>query len=327
MKIGIIGSGSWGLALSVVLSQKYNVYAWVRRKEILDYIIEHRKSPDYLKDIHLPENINFTNKPEDLKNTEIVLVVVPSKFFREVVKNFKNVISGKVIISCTKGIETESLKTPYEILRDEIKEGTFGVLSGPSHAEEVAKKLPCAVTVAFEDISISKEIQNILSTEYFRVYAWDDVKGVEIAGASKNVIAIAAGISDGLGLGDNAKASLITRAMFEISKLGEAVGGKRETFFGLSGIGDLVVTCTSKHSRNRYFGEMLSKGQKPDQILASMKMIPEGYFNALSIKKLSEELNIETPICLEVYNIIYQAKSPIESMKNLMQRSLKTEFY
>lgn len=327
MRIGIIGAGSWGLALSIVFSEKNDVVLWVRRKEVVDYIKQNLESPDYLKGIKLPQNVKYTNSAQDLKDTEIVFVVVPSRYFRTTIKEFKDQIKNKVIISCTKGIETDTLRFPTEIIKEEIDNAIIGVLSGPSHAEEVSRKLPCAITLATEEKTLTKEIQKEISTQTFRVYGWDDIKGIEIAGAYKNVIAISAGIIDGLGLGNNAKASLITRGLNEITKLGKKLGGKIETFYGLSGVGDLIVTCTSGYSRNRNLGEMIAKGYKAEEIILSSKMVAEGYYNTLAIKKLSQKYNIELPIVNEVYEIIYNNKSPINSLKDLMSRTLKEEFY
>ena len=327
MNIGIIGAGSWGLALSIVLSEKNNVKLWVRRKEVLLHMKENFESPDYLKGVKLSKNVFYTNNVEDFGDCEVFFVVVPSKYFRETIKLFKKQLVGKVVISCTKGIEIDNLKFPSEILKEEVNSCVIGVLSGPSHAEEVSRKLPCALTLAMYDSKTLKLVQSAISTPYFRVYSWDDIIGVEIAGAYKNVVAISAGIVDGLNLGNNAKASLITRGLHEIVKLGKSLGGKIETFYGLSGIGDLVVTCTSAYSRNRNLGEMIAKGYKVDEIISSSKMVAEGYYNTKAIKKISEKQNLELPIANEVYEIIYNFKNPIESLKDLMSRSLKEEFY
>ncbi|MGC8766133.1 MAG: NAD(P)H-dependent glycerol-3-phosphate dehydrogenase [Brevinematia bacterium] len=327
MNIGIIGSGSWGLALSIVFSEKNNVKLWIRREETLNYLKEHRESPDYLKGIKLPKNIIFTSYFEELKDRDVIFVVVPSKYFRETIRNFKKYIEEKVIISCTKGIETDTLYFPTDIIKEEINPKYLGVLSGPSHAEEVARKLPCAVTLSTNSTKITKQIQKEISTNFFRVYEWHDTRGIEISGAYKNVIAISAGIIDGLNLGNNAKASLITRGLHEIVKLGKKIGGKTETFYGLSGVGDLIVTCTSNYSRNRNLGEMIARGYKAEEVMKNSKMVAEGYYNAISVKKLSEKYRVELPIANEVYEIIYNSKNPIESLKDLMKRELKQEFY
>ncbi|MFN4245694.1 MAG: NAD(P)H-dependent glycerol-3-phosphate dehydrogenase [Brevinematia bacterium] len=327
MKIGIIGAGSWGLALSIVFSENNDVKLWVRRNEVLYYIKENFESPDYLSGVKLSEKVFYTNDPKDFSDCQVVFVVVPSKYFRETLRLFREYINDKVIISCTKGIELGSLRLPSQIIEEEIGSKVVGVLSGPSHAEEVSRKLPCAITLAMSDMDLAKVIQNAISTNYFRVYVWDDIVGVEIAGAYKNVVAISAGIVDGLGLGNNAKASLITRGLHEIVKLGKALNGKIETFYGLSGIGDLIVTCTSKYSRNRNLGEMIAKGYKANDVISSSKMVAEGYYNTKAIKEISQRQNLELPIANEVYEIIYNSKSPLDSLRDLMSRSLKEEFY
>lgn len=327
MKIGVIGAGSWGLALSVVFSEKNDVKLWIRRREVVEHITKYFESPDYLQGVKLPKNVIYTNDPQDFKDREIVFVVVPSKYFRDTLRSFKNILENKVIISCTKGIEIDTLTFPTQIISEEVKAKNIGVLSGPSHAEEVSRKLPCAITLAMEDKDVIKSIQHSISTNYFRVYAWDDIIGVEVAGAYKNVIAISAGIIDGMGLGNNAKASLITRGLHEIVKLGKIMGGKTETFYGLSGVGDLIVTCTSGYSRNRHLGEMIAKGHKAQDVVASSKMVAEGYYNTMAIKKISEKHGLELPIANEVFEIIYNNKPPLESLKNLMARALKEEFY
>jgi len=327
MKVGIIGAGSWGLALSIVFSKNNDVKMWVRRKEVINYIKKYGESPDYLKGVKIPSVVNLVSDPRDLGDRDVVFVVVPSKYLRDTLKEFKEILKGKVIVSCTKGLEFETLKFPTEIIIDEIEVSDVGVLSGPSHAEEVALGLPCAITLAMDNLNLAKEIQSSISSDSFRVYVWDDIRGVEVSGVTKNIIAIAAGVCDGLMLGDNAKASLITRGLHEISKFGLKMGGKFETFFGLSGVGDLIVTCTSKHSRNRGLGERIARGEKPEEIIRSSKMVAEGYYSTPAIKELAEINNIEMPIVNEVFSILYQGKPPLESLRSLMGRKLKTEFY
>lgn len=327
MKIGIIGSGSWGLALSIVLSEKNDVKLWVRRKEALEVLKSSRESPDYLKGVKIPESVFLTNDPDDFYDREVIFFAVPSKYLRGVVSTFRSCISSSALISCVKGIEVDTLSFPTDILKEEFGNSVVGVLSGPSFAEEVARKLPCAITLATEDAGLTKRIQEAISTQYFRVYAWDDVRGVELAGAYKNVIAISAGIIDGLQLGNGAKASLITRGLNEMSRLGKFIGGKVETFYGLSGAGDLILTCTGVYSRNRRLGEAVAKGIKPIDFLSSSKMVAEGYYTSVSIKKLSEKYKIELPIANEVFEILHNNKDPLQSLKDLMSRELKQEFY
>ncbi|MEN2997449.1 MAG: NAD(P)H-dependent glycerol-3-phosphate dehydrogenase [Brevinematia bacterium] len=327
MRIGIIGSGSWGLALSVVFSEKNDVKLWGRRKEVIEYIRWRYESPDYLSGVMLPQSVYYTNSPEDLEDREVVFVAVPSKYFRETIRLFRSYLAGKVVISCTKGIEIESLKFPTDIVREEVSAEVIGVLSGPSHAEEVSRKLPCAITLVMSDKAFARTVQQAISTSYFRVYTWDDVVGTELAGAYKNVIAISAGIVDGIGLGSNAKASLITRGLHEIVRLGKILGGKVETFYGLSGVGDLIVTCNSGYSRNRNLGEMIARGFKASDIIMSSKMVAEGYYTTMAVRRISQKYNVELPIANEVYEVIYNNKSPITSLRDLMGRELKEEFY
>ena len=327
MKVGIIGAGSWGLALSIVFSKNNDAKLWVRRREVIDYIEKYGESPDYLKGVKIPSSVTLVSEPQDLSDRDVVFVVVPSKYLRGTLKEFREVLKGKIVISCTKGLEFETLKFPTEIIIDEIDVSYVGVLSGPSHAEEVALGLPCAITLAMNNLNLAKEIQSSISSESFRVYVWDDIRGVEISGVTKNIIAIAAGVCDGLMLGDNAKASLITRGLHEISRFGIKMGGKFETFFGLSGVGDLIVTCTSRHSRNRGLGERIAKGEKPEEVIKSSKMVAEGYYSTPAIKRLAEINNIEMPIVNEVFSLLYEGKSPLESLRSLMSRSLKIEFY
>ncbi len=327
MRIGIIGAGSWGLALSIVFSKNNDVKLWVRRREVIDYIKKYGESPDYLRGIKIPSVITLVSDPQELSDRDVVFVVVPSRYLRDTLKVFKNVLRGKIVISCTKGLEFETLKFPTEIIADEVEVSDVGVLSGPSHAEEVALGLPCAITLAMNNLDLAREIQFSISSDSFRVYIWNDIRGVEISGITKNVIAIAAGVCDGLMLGDNAKASLITRGLHEISRFGVKMGGKFETFFGLSGVGDLIVTCTSKHSRNRGLGERIAKGERPEDVINSSKMVAEGYYSAPAIKKMAEIRGIEMPIASEVFSILYEGKNPFESLKSLMSRSLKIEFY
>ncbi|MCX8029493.1 MAG: NAD(P)-dependent glycerol-3-phosphate dehydrogenase [Brevinematales bacterium] len=326
MRIGLIGAGSWGIALAVVFSDRNNVRLWVRKVETLEYILKHRESPDYLKGVRIPDSVNVTNSCEDMSDRDVIFVVVPSKYLRQTLRLFKGVIDDKPIISCTKGIEVESVSFPTDIIKEEIGSRVVGVLSGPSFAEEVARKLPCAITLSTSDDRVTSTIQSSISTSYFRVYGWNDIRGMEIAGSYKNVIAISAGIIDGLELGYNAKASLITRGLSEIVRLGVRLGGKLETFYGLAGIGDLILTCTGRYSRNRQLGEMIAKGVKPEDFISSSKMIPEGYYNVVSIKKLSEKQGVELPIANEVYEIIYNNKNPLNSLRDLMSRQLKLEF-
>ncbi|MCX7699153.1 MAG: NAD(P)H-dependent glycerol-3-phosphate dehydrogenase [Candidatus Goldbacteria bacterium] len=328
MNVSVIGAGGWGTTLSLILNERHNnVILFEYFKDYAEQLLQRRENYKFLKGIKIPRDILITN---DLKlaieSSEIIVLAVPSHFMRNVLlKINKFNCRRKLFISVTKGIEQRSLLTMSRVIKEIIKDVDIAVLSGPSLAAEVARKVPTTVVAASEDISIAKIVQSIFFTNYFRVYTNEDVLGVEIGGALKNVIAIAAGILDGLGIGDNTKAGLITRGLAEIRRLGVKMGAKDETFFGLSGLGDLVVTCSSKLSRNRMVGEELGKGKKIKEILKNMEMVAEGVKTTLSAYRLSKKYKVEMPITEEVYNVLYKNKSIYESMADLMSRSPKSE--
>ena len=332
--IAILGLGSWGMALGMVLDDNgYNVRIWDINDSRIKILSETRKF-DLLPWINISENIFLSSDLKEVcSDCDLIVFAVPSHAVRnvaEALKNEKNIfgrINDKIFLSVAKGIENETYFNMTEVIQDvfKIDKNRIFALSGPTHAEEVSKKILTTVIVAGLNENTSKKLQNIFSNNYFRVYITKDVKGVELGAAAKNIIAIAAGIADGLGLGDNAKAAVITRGLFEIARLGKKIGAKPETFYGLSGLGDLVVTCISQHSRNRYFGEKLGKGESTEKILAEMKMVAEGVNAAKSIYKLAEKENVEMPIVKEVYDIIYNKKIPKNAVINLMRRTLKEE--
>ncbi|MEW6214177.1 MAG: NAD(P)H-dependent glycerol-3-phosphate dehydrogenase [Nitrospirota bacterium] len=327
--IAVIGAGSWGTTLACLLSNKgYDISLWVYEKDLAEEIDKTRINSVYLPDIKLPDNIRVTHwVDEAVKRARYVLNVVPTQYTRSVFKEAIPYISEEtIIINASKGIEKGTLLTVSSILK-ELSAHPVAVLSGPSFAKEVIKKLPTAVTLATEDDNTGLVLQEVFNTNHFRVYTHDDILGVELGGALKNVIAIASGISDGLGLGHNARAALITRGLIEMKRLGVAIGAKEETFSGLSGLGDLVLTCTGPLSRNYTVGMKLAQGMKLADILSQTKMIAEGVATAESAYELSEKYNIETPIIEQVYQVLYGDKDPAVAVNDLMSRPLKTEFY
>ena len=327
-KIAVIGAGSWGTTLACLLTEKgYDVSLWAYEKEIADEINGSRVNSIYLSDVILPVNLKATNNIGDaVKQARYVLNVVPTQFTRSIFKEAEKYIpKDAVIISASKGIEQGTLLTVSAILKD-ITGQKIAVLSGPSFAKEVLKKLPTAVTLAAENADFSLQLQEIFNTHYFRVYTHTDVLGVELGGALKNVIAIASGISDGLGLGHNARAAIITRGLAEIIRLGERMGADKRTFSGLSGLGDLVLTCTGHLSRNYSVGVSLGKGMKLKDILSSTKSVAEGVATALSAFELSLKYGVEMTVVKQVYEVIYKDENPAEAVKMLMNRALKAEF-
>lgn len=331
MIASVIGGGSWGSAFALHLGRlNIPTNLWIREKEVLQELIKYKENKTFLPGIIFPGKVNFYNDLEDsVRNTDIVFMAVPSKFCRDIYNRLAPVLSSEqIIVSLTKGIEDSSLKRMSEIM-EEVFLPYFSpkivALSGPSFAREVAESHPTAVVVASKNIRSAKEIQHSISNSYFRTYISNDIIGIEIAGALKNVMAIAAGILDGLEFGSNSIAALITRGIAELTRLGLKLGAKKETFSGLAGIGDLVLTCTGKLSRNRYVGYELGKGKKIDAILKSMKEVAEGVTTTISSKKIAAREKIEMPICEQVYQVLYQDKDPRSALQDLMSRKLKSE--
>lgn len=326
--ITVVGAGSWGTTLANLLGEKgYDVALWGHEKELVDEINRTGINSIYLPGIPLSNNIEATNSLEiALEKSRYILNVVPTQFMRSVFSNIAGYVSKDVaIISASKGIEHGSLMTASSILR-ELTDCPVAVLSGPSFAEEVVKKLPTAVTVASDDYETVLLLQDVFNTDYFRVYTNNDVLGVELGGALKNVMAIASGISDGLGLGTSSRAALITRGLREMVRLGAAMGAEEKTFGGLSGIGDLVLTCTGTLSRNHTVGYKLGRGEKLENILAGMKSVAEGVATSVSAYELSKKHNVDMPIIEQIYKVINEKKSPKDAVRELMTRSLKAEY-
>ncbi len=329
MKTAVLGAGGWGTTLAILLNENgYDVTLWEYNPEYAKTIAEYRENFYYLPKVKIPENIEITNDLEfAVHKKNLIVIATPTQFIRKSLSPLNNFdFKDSLLVSVSKGIEIGTSFLVSEILSDifrKIKTKNIFCLSGPSHAEEVSKKIPTAVVCAGH--SHSKVIQKIFSNDYFRVYTNNDLTGTEVGGALKNVIAIAAGVSDGAGYGDNTKAAIMTRGINEIMRLGLKLKARRETFFGLSGIGELIVTCSSAHSRNRSVGEQIGKGKKLSRILKEMKMVAEGVPTTKSAYELSRSLNIELPITHQVYNILFREKDPQNATKALMKRNLKEE--
>ncbi len=332
MVIGVVGGGSWGTALAQLLAQKgHRVKLWILEPHLVEEIREKRENSLFLPGVSLSSRIYPTNSLEEvLEGSELLVNVVPTQYIRSVWGVVASKVPSVPLVSASKGIEVSTLKTPDAIFEDILGKGgleRWACLSGPSFAREVARGLPTAVTLACRDQSLARELAGIFMTPRFRVYTHDDVVGVELGGALKNVIAIAAGICEGMGLGQNARAALITRGLAEMSRLGVTMGAKPLTFLGLSGMGDLVLTCTGDLSRNKTVGVRIGKGEKPQEIMKGMSMVAEGVPTARAVVALSEKLDVDMPISTEVYRILYQGKEPAEALEGLMERAPRPEFY
>lgn len=328
VSIAVIGAGSWGSALSIVLnSNGHRVDLWMRSQEQLEQIKTTGKNQRYLKDVEIPSTIRLSNDLEaTLQDKDIILLSVPTQSIRDVINKIKPHLSKEqVLINVAKGLELQSKFRISEIVAQELGNQPFVVLSGPSHAEEASRGMPTTVVSTSKEKRWAEYIQDIFSNEYFRVYTNPDIIGVELGGSLKNVIAFGAGISDGLGYGDNAKAALMTRGIREIARLGEAMGAEISTFSGLSGIGDLIVTCTSMHSRNRRAGILIGQGKSFEDTLEEVGMVVEGIKTTESAYELSKFYNIEMPITEQIYQVIYNGVDPKEAVVRLMSRRKKNE--
>jgi glycerol-3-phosphate dehydrogenase (NAD(P)+) len=326
--VGIIGAGSWGTALGLVLQENgLPVTIWGHDAEHTALVQREHANSAYLPGVELPVDLRFTAELDDLAPCDLLLLVTPSKALREVTSRLSTVTlrEDAVLLSCTKGVERGSGLRMSEIIAESFPVQAVAVLSGPSHAEEVARKMPTAVVLGCGDAAVAQRLQQAFSTPFFRTYTNDDVAGIELGGALKNIFALAAGVSDGLGLGDNSKAALVTRALAELVRLGTALGGRRETFQGLSGIGDLMVTCFSRHSRNRAVGERLGKGETLSSIVSSMNMVAEGVPTTYSAFECARRLGIVTPIIDEMKSLLDGTHSPRETLSNLLRRDLRDE--
>lgn len=323
-KIAVLGAGSWGTALSVVLANKgHSVNMWARNQEHIENLRCTRENSKYLPDTKLPDNIiMYTNIDDCVKECSVIVLAVSSQGIRETLKRIKkNVTKDQIFVNVSKGIENGTLLRISEIVNGCYPNNNYVAFSGPSHAEEVCKGIPTTIVSASKSRYAAEFIQDVFITPTLRVYTNPDVVGVELGGSLKNVIALGAGISDGLGYGDNAKAALMTRGIREIARLGEAMGANIGTFAGLTGIGDLIVTCTSMHSRNRRCGIQLGKGRSLEDAVSSIGMVVEGVYTTKAAYELSKKFNVEMPITNEIYNILYNGYSAKEAVSNLMLRS------
>jgi glycerol-3-phosphate dehydrogenase (NAD(P)+) len=331
IKIGVVGAGSWGTALADLLGHKgFKIDLWVFEKDVKEQIESSRENKVFLPGVSLSRNIFPSNDLAGVvKAKDLVLVVVPSHLMRETGKKIQSDISPEtIVVSASKGIENKTHLTMSGVLRQilhDTPEDSFAVLSGPSFAREVAEKVPTVVAAASKDQTVARFVQNVFATPYFRVYTNNDMIGVELGGAVKNVIAIASGVIEGLGLGLNARAALITRGLTEMRRLGLKLGANPRTFAGIAGVGDLVLTCTGDVSRNYTVGKKIGEGMKLNEILSEMRMVAEGVKTAKSVYNLSRKLGVEMPICHEIYRILYEDLSPKKAVHRLMTRALKHE--
>lgn len=325
-KIAVIGSGSWGVALAIHLASMGNdVKIWSYEEEEKRLINEEKKCM-FLPNVTIPDNITCsTNFEEVIKDSEFILHVTPSKFTRSTFKQYKQYVGEKPVIICAKGFEKESLKTLDEVIEEELPTAKIGVLSGPSHAEEVSIAIPTVLVVASKHDDVLELIQNTFMSEKMRIYTSKDIKGVELGGALKNIIAFCAGVAAGIGLGDNSFAALITRGLGEIARLGVKLGGEKETFYGLSGLGDLIVTCLSEHSRNRRAGKLIGQGKTLEETRKEVGMVIESIDNIDVAYELGKRNNIYMPIIETVYDVIYNGLDPKKAVEDLMTREKKSE--
>jgi glycerol-3-phosphate dehydrogenase (NAD(P)+) len=331
MKITVLGAGSWGTTLALVLlGNGHDVTLWCYTQEQLELMREKRENSEFLPGVPLPPNLKFSSDIEaSSENRDMIVMAVPSQYLRSVVQKIAHLDLGRTVIcNVAKGIENSTLMTMSEVLIDVLKherKENLAILSGPSHAEEVSRQIPTAVVAASFKEKTSKIVQDAFTTSFFRVYVNDDIRGVELGGSLKNVIAVAAGISDGAGFGDNTKAAIMTRGIYEITRLGVKLGAQPRTFAGLSGMGDLIVTCMSHHSRNRHLGEQLGKGRKLKEVLGEMVMVAEGVATTRSVRDLEKKYDIDFPIMTEVYQVLFEDKDPQKATLDMMTRHSKGE--
>lgn len=328
MKIAILGTGGWGTALATQWAHHGNeIILWGHTPERVKQIAASRRNPDYLPGVELPPNVALTSELDACVSADLIVFVTPSVALREVAERLKPALQNEetIMLSCTKGIEHGTGMRMSQILEESFPANPIAVLSGPNLAAEVAKALPTATVLGCRDESIAQTLQESLGSSRFRVYTSHEIVGIELGGALKNIFAIAAGVSDGFGLGDNSKAALVTRSLAELLRLGVAMGGEARTFQGLSGAGDLVATCFSRLSRNRRFGEELGQGKSVAAITSGMKAVAEGVPTSRSAFECAQKLGVETPIIDQVYAVLYQGKQPAQGMQELLERDPKSE--
>ncbi len=331
--LAVLGAGSWGIAVANLLAGNgHNVNLWEFNKDDFEYLVAARCHAKKLPGITIPEEIIITNGLEDATdNADIIILACPAQTVRSVCKSLDKIVrEPKYYVNLAKGVEVDSLMRMSEVIVScigNISMNETATLSGPSHAEEVARGIPTSVVAASHNLELAERIQELFSNQFFRVYRSDDLIGVELGGSLKNIVAIASGITQGLGLGDNTSGALLTRGLAEITRMGVKLGADPLTFSGLSGIGDLITTCLSKHSRNRHVGERIGKGEKLEHILSSMVMVAEGVDTCRSAYKMSQKYNVEMPITVEAYKVLFEDKPPDKAVRDLMTRSLKEEIW
>ncbi len=323
----VLGGGSWGTALARLLANKgYNVKMWLRDKEQVKLINDSRENKKYLPGVDLPENLVCTDSLDIFEDTDFIVSAVPTQSCRSVFKKIKDKVkSGSIVVNVSKGLEIGTLYRISEIVEQELPNCSYGILSGPSHAEEVGLDMPTAIVASAEKRDVAEKIQDVFMTKRFRVYTNPDLIGVEISGALKNIIALAAGISDGFGYQDNTKAALMSRGFIEITKLGLKIGASGPTFSGLAGMGDLIVTCTSMHSRNRRAGILMGQGLTSQKASEEIGMVVEGMKTTEAAYELSKKYDVDMPITNELYNVIFNDGNVQEALERLMTRSKKFE--
>ena len=332
MKASVIGGGTWGSAFALHLGRlNIKTRLWIREQDVYEETLRHKENRAFLPGFVFPPTVSFFHEMKKaVASSEVVFIAVPSKFCRQTYEQLaSNLSSSHTIVSLTKGIEEGSLKRMSEVMKEVFSPfftPHIAVLSGPSFAREVVENHPTAVVLASKEQALAKRVQHLISSLTFRTYTSDDIIGVELAGAIKNVIAIAAGISDSLQFGSNSVAALVTRGIAEVTRLGLKLGAKMETFAGLAGIGDLVLTCTGKSSRNRFVGTELGNGKSLTEIISSMKMVAEGITTTLSVHQLTKRERVEMPICEQIYQVLHKNKDPKTALQNLMSRKLKSEY-
>ena len=328
MKICVLGDGGWGTALAIVLHRNgHSVRVWGPFPDYSREVETSRRNEKYLAGVDLPDGLRFTADHEEAaRDADGIVIAVPSKFYRNVMEQFRGRVAPEtMVVSVTKGLDAETYGRMSDVAKEVLGLNSVCVLSGPSHAEEVARGVPSAIAIACPDHDDAVRFQSIFNSPAFRVYTSTDIVGVELGGAMKNVIAVAAGISDGIGFGDNTKAALVTRGLAEISRLGAALGAQPTTFAGLSGIGDLIVTCMSRLSRNRGVGEQLGSGRSLEEIMGSMEQVAEGVWTCVTAKKLGQDRGVDLPITAEVYAVVHEGKDPRRAVQDLLARDPKPE--
>lgn len=324
----VLGAGSWGTALAIALADReLDVVLYGNEQNVCDEINQSRSNERYLPGVELPPNIRGSVEISEAASREIILLVVPSQVARLVLKELADARPSPetIIVSCTKGLDPKTGELMHELIAEFFPDNPIAVLSGPSHAEEVAARMATLATIGSEDSGVAARVQEVFTLPWFRTYTSDDIVGIELGSVVKNIFAIAAGAADGLGLGDNAKAALVTRGLAEMTRLGVAIGGKEETFRGLSGIGDLIVTCYSLHSRNNRVGRMLGSGMTLAEAIAEMDQVAEGVPNAMNAHELSRKLGVRTPIIDQTYAVIHENKPPGQALRELLERNPRSE--